>query len=138
MSDKHPQSLKTCENIISQSGLFVNHPSESKHDKKGADFFMERFNARGIDELRRIALHSDIRESLGLKEGTKVILQPIGNIVAMQKMDESSETEYFSAVISELGRIEIPIELMLEMKWEFKDRIAVYYVDDGMVILKRV
>ena len=100
---------------------------------------MERFNATSIDELRRIVLHSDIRESLDLKEETKVILQPIGNIVVMQKMDESSETEYFSSVISELGTIEIPIELMQEMVWELKDRIAVYYyVDDGMVILKRV
>jgi len=98
---------------------------------------MERYSARVIDELRRVVLPSEIRQKLGL-EVTKpeVTLQPRGNIVIMQPMKQPMDDNYVTSKVDELGRIELSDKLIQKMGWKLEDKIAVYYVDDGMAILK--
>jgi len=103
---------------------------------------MERYSAKSIDDLRRMVLPLEIRQKMGLEADVSyVTLQCIGKIVIMQLVkqlanDDNSETEHFSSKVDKLGRIEVPLELMKEVGWKIRDEIALYYVDDGMVILK--
>ena len=99
---------------------------------------MERYSARGIDDLKRMVLPLEIRQKMGLEADVSyVTLLHVGKIVIMQPIkDEGTETEHFTSKVDKLGRIEVPLELMKELGWKIRDEIALYYVDDGMVILK--
>jgi len=98
---------------------------------------MERYSTRHIDEVNRITLPIEIRKRLVLETDSIVILQPIGNIVVVQKKNEK-KIKYFHSKVNQLGKIEFSDELMRNMNWKHEDGIAIYHVDDGMVILKRV
>jgi len=98
---------------------------------------MVRYGSMTINEYYRLPLHRELREKLGLKEKSEVSLQPIGNIVILQKSNTEIFTkQYFFGSVDEIGKIELPYELMRTVGWRKKDSISVYSVDDYMLILK--
>ncbi|MCL2854793.1 MAG: AbrB/MazE/SpoVT family DNA-binding domain-containing protein [Defluviitaleaceae bacterium] len=98
---------------------------------------MERYSARTIDELGKIAFHIELRERLGLEVGSGLSLKPLDNILILQVETKNDDpTQYFEAKVDEIGRITLPKELRETLGWHIKSKIAVYYVDDGMLIFK--
>ena len=96
---------------------------------------MERYSSRGIDELNRLVLHSELRQVLGFEKGDTVSLQRIDTIVILQKTKGDLEQGCFTSQVDDLGRIVLPTELQQQMGWEVKSRVAVYHTDN-MLILK--
>jgi len=92
---------------------------------------MERYSVRKVDELGRIALHSELRKNLGLETGSKIALTVIDSIAVIQRVD-AGECE-----ISELGTITIPVDVRQKLKWGMGSEIAVYHTD-SLLILKTV
>ena len=100
---------------------------------------MERYSSRVIDEHGKIHLHDELREKLNLEANTKVILHPIGKIVILQKAETKNILQrYLIETIDESGNIPIPDKLMKYMGWETNDTVAVYHVDDSMLIFKLI
>jgi len=96
---------------------------------------MERYSSRGIDELGRIVLHSELRNRLGLETGDKVSLLSVDNIVILQRAKDNPGPDYAVSQVSELGMIELPAELRQKQGWKERDRIALYNTDN-LIILK--
>ena len=90
---------------------------------------MERYNARKVDDLRRIVLHGDLRRKLGLKEGSKVALTVIDSIVVVQRTDSDG------CEVSDLGMITIPADIRQKMSWVDGSDVAAYHTD-SLLILK--
>jgi len=100
---------------------------------------MERYSSRIIDEYGRISLHDELRKKLNLETNTKVTLHPIGKIVILQKANtENISQRYLIETIDESGNISLPEKLLKFMDWETNDMVAVYHVDDNMLILKLI
>jgi len=97
---------------------------------------MERYSAKTIDEFGRIPLHNELREKLGLfeyKAKSVVTLKPLGSILILQT---KMEDEYFGSEIDDIGRLTLTKELQKTMGWQPGNKIAIYYVDDVMLILR--
>ena len=95
---------------------------------------MERYSSRGIDELNRLVLHSEIRKILGFEEGDNVSLLRVDTIVILQKADGDLGEGYFASQVDEFGRIVLPAELQQQMGWEVKSRVAVYHTDNILIL----
>jgi len=96
---------------------------------------MERYSAKSIDEMGRLVLHNELRKRLGLDAGQAFVLWHIGSIVILQKVNE--DIDETATKMDELGRIVLPAEMRKKLRWNVRSKIAIYYVDDRMVILKR-
>jgi len=97
---------------------------------------MEKYSSKSIDETRKMVLPLELRGEIGLKDGDTVVLQKIRNMVVMYPSKENPSENSYLLTIDQLGRLEFPAELMQDMGWEIKGWIAIYYADDGTVILK--
>ena len=96
---------------------------------------MERYSSRTIDEMGRLSLHSEIRKVLGLETGDKISLKLIGTIVILRRAESDSEKDCVVCQVSDIGMINLPVEIRQALGWKEKDKIAVYCVDN-IVILK--
>ena len=90
---------------------------------------MERFSSRTIDELGRIALHSELRKKLNLEKESKVSFTVIDSIVILQ------QTETGNCGVCDMGMIEIPADIRHKFAWVANSKIAVYNTD-SLLILK--
>jgi len=96
---------------------------------------MELYSARTQDELGRFVLHNELRKELGFNAGDKVSLQLIDTIVILQRFDGGEGADFFVGQIDNLGMIELPAELRQRLGWKEKHKIALYHVDN-LIILK--
>jgi len=92
---------------------------------------MERYSARKVDELGRIALHSELRKKLGFEAGVKISLATIGSIAVIQRTDSDG------CEISELGMFTVPHEIRQKLAWATGSEVAVYHTD-ALLILKAI
>ena len=98
---------------------------------------MERYRTAGIDELRRMVLPLELRKRLGFEVRKTVVgMRPVNSLVILLAVGENDEAERFVRNIDEMGRIVVPGELMEEMGWDIKDKVAVYQADDRTAILR--
>jgi len=122
------------------SRTFFGLRQKQKSDQKESDFFMIRYNSIAIkksdnDKFGKLALHSDLRYKLKIMGEGNIILTPIGKILILQKAGEEFKgTENIVDRIDWDGNIFLPEKLMDTMRWHARDEIAVYYVDDEMLI----
>lgn len=100
---------------------------------------MERYSARTVDELGRLTLHSDLRKRLGLETGDKVSLMLVDTILILRRAQGCAEGESQSGClccpVSELGMIELPIEIRQKLSWKENAQVALYHTDN-IIILK--
>ena len=96
---------------------------------------MERYNSRTIDELGRLSLHSELRQKLGLQAGNKICLKQIDTIVVLQRAENATEPGSIICQVSDIGMIDLPIELRKTLGWKEKTKIALYHTDN-LIILK--
>ena len=95
---------------------------------------MERYKSRGVDELGRIVLPSDLRTELNLDTEDKVSLTAVSTIVILQKAECNEDAGCYLCDVSELGMIKMPAELRQQMGWNEKDRLALYHTDNLMIL----
>jgi len=107
---------------------------------------MERYNSVPIEKtdnknICRITLHKDLKEALrrSIIRSQKITLSPMGSIVVLRAanvMNIRKRSDRFVERIDGEGNIPLTKELMDMMYWNIHDRIAVYYVEDDLLILK--
>jgi len=97
-----------------------------------------------IDKFGKLPLHSELCDKLRIMRDADISLTPIGEIVILQKLDEMfGDAEYtvdrivnrIVDVIGWDGNILLSKELMNTMRWDAGDKIAVYCVNEKMLIL---
>ena len=105
------------------------HQKHEKNTKKNLEaIYMEQYSVRKVDEVGRIALHSELREQLGLETGAKVSLTAVASILVMHRTD-TGECE-----VDELGRITVPTELRHKLSWVAGTQVTVYHTDDLLIL----
>jgi len=108
---------------------------------------MERYSSVPIEKADnggkfRITLHEDLRQELirkSISKKRKIVLSPVGSIVilrAANAMNMRKRIDRFIEKIDWDGNISLSKELMDMMRWNINDKIVVYYVEDGLLILK--
>ncbi|MCL2840044.1 MAG: hypothetical protein FWE05_04645 [Defluviitaleaceae bacterium] len=98
---------------------------------------MKRHNNRSIDPLRKMVLPSAIRQDLKLEPKDQVSLMPVETLVVLWRIDGEPSSHCYTSEIDELGRIEVPFELMFQLSWNVLDEISIHSIDN-LVILKSV
>jgi len=98
---------------------------------------LERYSARTIDELGRLSIHSELRQRLGTEAGNKLSLKIVDTIIILQKVADDTTSDYTVCTISDIGMFEVPKEIRQTLGWNVKDKIAVYHIDN-ILILKSV
>jgi len=96
---------------------------------------MERYSTRGIDDLGKMVLPTELRKKLELEQGVKLLLYPIGTIAVLEKTDREPGEDSFLCEVDELGRIDITGAIRAIFGWEAKSRIAIYNLDN-VIFLK--
>ena len=96
---------------------------------------MERYSARTINELGQLVLHGELRKKLGLDAGGSVSFALVGTLVIIQPIMDASETDCAVSKVTELGMIDLPRDMRQKLDWKPKDQVAVYHVDN-MIIIK--
>lgn len=65
-----------------------------------------------------------------------VTFQRVSHVLVMQKLQEGAETDLFTSKVDEYGQIQLPEPLMDEMKWEVRDHVRIYRIDNNMAIIR--
>jgi len=99
---------------------------------------MERYSDRKLDELSRIVLPIELRKRLGIEIGANVALHPVCGMIVLKTKGYEEAKEWNASKVDELGRIELSVELRQKLNWQVRSDIAIYYLGDETVILKRV
>jgi bifunctional DNA-binding transcriptional regulator/antitoxin component of YhaV-PrlF toxin-antitoxin module len=95
---------------------------------------MERYSSRTLDEQGRIVVHSELRKSLKLETGDKFSFTLVGTIIILQKLEGEPEPNCAVSKINELGAITIPSDMRKQLGWNTKDKIAVYFTDNLLIL----
>ena len=95
---------------------------------------MERYSSRTLDENGRIVVHSELRKSLELETGDKFSFTLVGTIIILQKVEGEPEPNCAISEISEVGLITIPSDMRKQLGWNTKDKIAVYFTDNLLIL----
>ncbi|MCL2839531.1 MAG: AbrB/MazE/SpoVT family DNA-binding domain-containing protein [Defluviitaleaceae bacterium] len=98
---------------------------------------MERHNTRRIDQQSKMTLPSALRRDLSLNEKAQVSLMPVESIVILWRLDGEPSSHCYTSTIDDLGRVEIPAEIMHQLNWQLESEISLY-ATDNLVILKSV
>jgi len=96
---------------------------------------MERYNSRGIDDVGRVALPGDLRHKLGLNEKYKLLLNPIGTIAVLLKTEDKPGAGKLVCILDQLGRIEIPRDVMQTLGWKITNKLAVYGTGNEIILM---
>ena len=99
---------------------------------------MERYSNRKFDESGRIVLPIELRKRMSLEIRATVALHPVCGMIVFKTTGHENSEECFTSKVDELGMITLSEELRQKLDWQVRSDIAVYYVDDETVILKRV
>jgi len=97
---------------------------------------MERFSARTIDEMGRLALHGDLRQRLGLDTGESVSFVMVGTLVIMQRADgtpAAADTDAISQM-NDLGMVTLPKAMRQKLGWREGNKVALYLTDELVII----
>jgi AbrB family looped-hinge helix DNA binding protein len=109
---------------------------ESKNNHKNLEAIqMERYKTRTMDEQGRISIPCDLRKEFGVEAGGNISLTPISNIVVIHQAGGDANPSRAVVKVNELGMIYLPVEIRHKMGWKEKDRIALYYTEN-VIILK--
>jgi len=95
---------------------------------------MERHPKKAIDKMRRIMIPIEIREKMGLSPGDIVTLCKKESTVVLQSGLKKLRAGCINSRIDEQGRMELPIELMEDMRWKIYFIVDIYYEGDKRVV----
>lgn len=89
---------------------------------------------RRVDELGRIVIPINLRNNK-FEPGTEVFLYKFDNYIIVKSNCIDNETGIKRA-FDDLGRIQINIEYRNDLNWKEKDCIAVWGIDDCIILKK--
>ena len=95
---------------------------------------MEKYSSRTIDEAGRLRLPSEIIRRLNFAPGDKFSLKHLDTVVVLQRAEDTPEHDCVHCNLGDLGRITLPAELRQKLNWNNTDRIALYHIDNIIIL----